>query len=129
MRLSQRLPDQRARPCPRRHIRSLHWGDGGTQVQTPEAGQDVSIIIQTTTAQRRPGNLPRRVLVQKHILLVLRHAVHGTHPYSAARAYSSNGAQVQIRFRSPYTLSTRLTGGQYFAVATNGSGNAACSRV
>jgi hypothetical protein len=48
--------------------------------------------------------------------------------YSAASAYASSGAHVQARFRSPYTLSTRFTGGQYLLAATQGSGNAACVR-
>lgn len=32
----------------------------------------------------------------------------------ASVSYSSMGGQVQIRFRSPYGLLIRLTGGQYF---------------
>lgn len=56
-------------------------------------------------------------------------AAAGAGGYSAASAYASGGAQVHTRFRSPYTLSTRFTGGQYFAAATHGSGNAAWVRV
>jgi transposase len=44
---------------------------------------------------------------------------------SAASANSATGAQVHTRLRSPYTLSTRFTGGQNFAAATKGSGKAA----
>ncbi len=44
---------------------------------------------------------------------------------SAASEYSATGAQVHTRLRSPYTLSTRFTGGQNFAAATKGSGKAA----
>src|SRR5262249_52072350 len=43
-------------------------------------------------------------------------------------AYSSIGGQAQTRFRSPYGLSMRETGGQYFAVLRLASGQAACSR-
>ncbi len=49
--------------------------------------------------------------------------------YSAATAYALIGAHVHTKFRSPYALSTRFTGGQYFASATPGTGNAASSRV
>lgn len=44
-------------------------------------------------------------------------------------AYSSTGGQRQTRLRSPHTLSMRDTEGQNFPSRTQGSGNAACSRV
>src|SRR6478736_2196808 len=38
------------------------------------------------------------------------------------------GTQLQNTFLSPYTLSTRATGGQYFCSLSTGSGKAASSR-
>src|SRR4029453_4440923 len=43
-------------------------------------------------------------------------------------AYAPIGMQLQNRLRSPYTLSTRATGGQYFAPRNEASGYAASSR-
>ena len=37
-------------------------------------------------------------------------------------SYSDKGGQVHTRLRSPYTLSTRATGGQYFASRSSGTG-------
>jgi hypothetical protein len=49
----------------------------------------------------------------------------------AATRYSAQadtGTQLQNRLRSPWTLSTRPTGGQYFCRTSACTGNAACSR-
>src|SRR4051812_15116049 len=43
-------------------------------------------------------------------------------------SYASTGTQLQNRCRSPYALSMRATGGQYFASASDGTGYAARSR-
>src|SRR5690606_16629719 len=50
-------------------------------------------------------------------------------PHASTVAYSSIGGQVQMRLRSPYALSTRLTPGQYFQSRFTATGKAACSRV
>jgi hypothetical protein len=42
---------------------------------------------------------------------------------------ADTGTQLQNRLRSPWTLSTRPTGGQYFRRSIPGTGNAASSRV
>ncbi|CUK19198.1 hypothetical protein RUE5091_04352 [Ruegeria denitrificans] len=49
--------------------------------------------------------------------------------YSAASAYASIGGHVQTRFRSPYALSTRLTGDQYLSTPIDPGGKQACSRL
>ncbi len=51
--------------------------------------------------------------------------------YSAASRYDSTGGQVHARLRSPYTLSTRLTGGQYLSTrkAPGGKQAARASRA
>ncbi|MFM1904258.1 MAG: hypothetical protein RLZZ440_2158, partial [Planctomycetota bacterium] len=46
--------------------------------------------------------------------------------YSSAQAVT--GTQLQKRLRSPWTLSTRPTGGQYFRRRRSGTGKAAASR-
>src|SRR5690606_31488212 len=47
---------------------------------------------------------------------------------STSSLYASTGIQAHIMFLSPYTLSTRATGGQYFCSFSEGSGKAASSR-
>ncbi len=46
----------------------------------------------------------------------------------SASRYASSGGQVQNTCLSPYTLSTRATGGQYFTCFSEASGYAASSR-
>jgi hypothetical protein len=46
----------------------------------------------------------------------------------AASVQAETGTQLQNRLRSPWTLSTRPTGGQYFARRSVATGKAAVSR-
>lgn len=48
---------------------------------------------------------------------------------SPSSAISLSGMQLQNTFLSPYTLSTRATGGQYFCCFSVASGNTASSRL
>lgn len=47
---------------------------------------------------------------------------------AASSLYASTGMQAQNTFLSPWTLSTRATGGQYFCCFSVASGKAASSR-
>ena len=54
-------------------------------------------------------------------------ALYGLAPYSAACWYASIGGQAHTRCRSPYTLSTRATGGQYLSARVAAVGKKAWS--